>query len=465
VAKKDPPRPAGDPLAEATVIAAHKPTLGNPKIDVEALRRQVDKDPRRMWQQAVDWTVTDPGLVVATAEFLMEFDEHGHAAEVLKAGLRKGLATDTWAHEALAIALQASGASPVEIERAAVSGIDLDPTNPNAYLKAAKAEADLKNHDVAVAFCRRAAEFGPDKPEPYANALAYAEHARDVKSDTAAWAAANLLHREWTADGINYQEQTKARLGVLSAKYRAAGQKAEALDRLLTEQTQRDLVIELVWQGAADLDLYVTEPSGSTCSATQKRTTGGGVLKADQLEQTDDPNVGGGRSEIYTAASAFSGTYKVMVKQAFGQASGQTATLKVWKFKGTPKESFDLISVDLRSPKSVEIKLAGGSRSELAVVTAELNEFRQETTGAPLAAGFGGGFGSVATSPAELPAVAAARETREAGIGAGAADIRAVYRLNPDRRTYRVEVNPVFQSAAGRPMSLPKVPLLPGAEK
>ena len=39
------------------------------------------------------------------------------------------------------------------------------------------------------------------------------------------------------------------------------------------------------------------------------------MLKGDVLEQQDDD-----RSEVYTAASAFSGTYKVTVKQAFGQA-------------------------------------------------------------------------------------------------------------------------------------------------
>src|SRR4029079_12225952 len=103
-------------------------------------------DPRRMWSDAIDWTVTDPGLIVATAEFLMEMDEYKHAAEVLKGSLRKGLTTDAWAHESLAVALESAGAAPEDVERAAVSGIDLDPADAKAYLKAAKAEAQLKNN-------------------------------------------------------------------------------------------------------------------------------------------------------------------------------------------------------------------------------------------------------------------------------------------------------------------------------
>jgi len=260
-------------------------------------------------------------------------------------------------------------------------------------------------------------------------------------------------------------------------KYEAAGQKADALKRALAEQTHRDLVIELVWQGMADLDLVVTEPSGGTCSATQKRTTGGGVLKADRLGQVEEKDADAGdRSEVYTAAMAFSGTYKVSVKRAFGQPIGGTAAVKVTKFKGTPNETHDLITIDVRNPKPVEIKLDGGNRRELAVVTEEANDFRTETTGAAAPAkgfdGFSGGVGpagSVQSAGVEgngpaLPVVVASREQVLPGLG-GTADIRASYKLNPDRKTFSVTVNPVFATTSGKELTLPKVPLLPGAEK
>jgi len=320
-------------------------------------------------------------------------------------------------------------------------------------------------------FCKRAAKCSPNDPTPYANALAYAEFATDLKSDAVMWAADNLLKRDWnnTSDGIDYHKQTTALLPKLEAKLKAKGENTANLAKVITEQNQRDLVIELLWQGNADLDLVVAEPTGSVCSATNKRTTGGGVLKGDILEQNND------RSEIYAAASAFSGVYKVSVKQAFGKPIGGTATIKITKFKGTPQEAVDLQVVQLVGGKPIEITLDNGSRTAMADVAEEVDSLalRSESTGAALTSGpsgLGGGFGaagSVMSAPAVgsgtggLPVVTAATEKTERGIGG--ADIRAVYKLNPDRKSYSVTVNPVFGGKGD--IAMPKVPLLPGGEE
>jgi len=445
-----------------------KPTMNDTNVDAVALKNKLSVDPKRMWSEAIDWTVTDPGLIVASAEFLMDMGGYDVAVEILKGGMRKGLTTDAWAHEALAIALQMSQGDPVEAERAALSAIDLDPTDPNAYIKAAKVEADLKNYDQAIAFCKRAAEFDPDKPLAYANTLAYAELATDVRTDAVVWAANNLLKRDWNALDINYHKQVNERLPKLIKKFETSGQKTDAIRLTLAEQTQRDLVIELLWQGSADLDLIVAEPSGSICSATQKRTTGGGVLKGDLIDQLD-----GGRSEVYTAAMAFGGTYKVSVKKVMGRPLGDSATIKVTKFKGTPKESFDLIAVNLKDGKPVEIELKGGSRTELATILEE-NEYRENTTAAPLTSnvsGLGGGFSTAgnlmsaqltSASPQGIPVVNTTSETRMPGIGSSAADLRASMKINPDRKSYTFQVNPVF--GTGKDVTMPRVPLLPGGE-
>jgi len=473
VAVVGPPEPPTVIAARGGLVAGAgaangRPTLVNPKIDFIALKKQLSDDPKQSWSQAIDWTVTDPGLIVATAEFLMEMDEFKHAVEVIKGGLRKGITTDDWAHESLAIALQASQASPAEVERAAVSGIDIDPTNPQAYLKAAKAEADLKNHGQAVAFCKRAADFAPDQPMAYANALAYAESASELKTDAVIWAANNLLKRDWNSiDGIDYHKQAKDRMQKVIGKATAAGQKADDVKKALAEQTQRDIVIELLWQGAADLDLTVAEPGGSICSSTQKRTTGGGVLKADLLDQKD-----GGRSEVYTASSALKGSYKVSVKQAFGKPIGGTATLHIIKFQGTAKQSEDLITVNLNDPKTIEITLATGSRTELAQISQDADDSRAGTTGAALStgvSGLGGGFGSAAAGPTttsngpNLPVVSASTESRLRGIGSGAADLRASVKVNADRQSMSFHVTPVF--GTGRPVTMPRVPLIPGGDE
>ena len=297
----------------------------------------------------------------------------------------------------------------------------------------------------------------------------YAEFATDVKSDAVMWAADNLLKRDWsTTDGIDYHKQTNDRLPKLEAKLKAAGRDTAPLAKAIAEQTQRDLVIELLWQGNADLDLIVAEPTGSVCAATAKRTTGGGVLKADILEQSGD------RSEVYTAASAFTGTYAVTVKPAFGKAIGGKATVKVTKFKGTPREAVDLFEVPLVGAAPLFVKLDGGTRTTLAEVAEEVvsASLRADTTGAALpTSGFAGGFGTAGSATAAptataggpaVPVVSAPTEMRMPGISTNAADIRATYKLNPDRKTYSVTVNPVFSGKGD--IAMPKVPLLPGGE-
>ena len=53
---------------------------------------------------------------------------------------------------------------------------------------------------------------------------------------------------------------------------------AAKLKGAVERQLQRDLVIKLSWQGDADLDLKVKEPTGSVCWVLNRQTIGGGTL-------------------------------------------------------------------------------------------------------------------------------------------------------------------------------------------
>src|SRR5581483_7585798 len=102
-------------------------------------------------------------------------------------------------------------------------------------------------------------------------------------------------------------------------------------------------------------------------------------------------------------AMAFKGTYVVTVRKMLGRPVGDKATIEVTRFKGTPKEPHDLITIDLANPRPVEIRLDGGSRTELATVSDDDDlSARLATTGATLStgpSGLGGGFGSLANGP------------------------------------------------------------------
>ncbi|MFO0850478.1 MAG: hypothetical protein U0871_18260 [Gemmataceae bacterium] len=457
---------AGGPGLKRDGQFAGKPAGGgadqaDARAAAAAMAKRTDVDPAKVWNQAFGTTVTKPELVADAADILFELKEFKHAAEAIKAGLRHGRVTGGWAQDALAVALQADGAAGPEVERVALSGVDLEPADPKAYLKAAKAERDLGRYDVALAYCQRAAALEPNSPAAYVEALGVTDRAKDVTADVAQWALAELLNRDWPTDGADYHVVAKDRAARLATKYTAAGNR-DAAARLQAvvnagASKTRDLVIELLWQGQADLDLAVTEPSGAVCSATHRRTTGGGVLKADILEQQDD-----NRSEVYTAASGFSGTYLVAVKVGLGKAVGNTARVKVTRFQGTPKESVELVSVDLTRPTPITVALDGGSRTDLATVPVEVSEARLETTLAPMdQSGPSGGTSARAASRPALSVAQPTIETKVPGIAAGQPGLRIEQKLSADRKKLEMSANPVFTGPA-KDIPLPKLGLLPG---
>ncbi len=463
----------GNVARDKNAVAAGGPgkddRLKNLNADARAMLKGIDQnDPTRMWQQALERSnVTDPGLVVACADFLMEVDKPDHVAEVLKTGIRTGLTTDQWTHSALAVALRESKASPAEIQRVAMSEVDFDPSEAKGYLSAAKVASDNGQTSQALAYCKKAAGLEPNLPAAYANALVYAGKAGDVQSDTIHWATANLLGRDWANDDTDYHAQTKTRLAGIVEKFQKAGQseQVERFQKLLDQEKKRDLIIALRWQGEADLDLFVSEPSGATASATHKRTVGGGVLKCDVLEEKDN------RSEVYTAAQALSGTYKIAVKKALGRTIGNTVQVFVTKHQGTDKESHEFFTLDMTDPKGVEISFLDGTRTDLAVLpTDDAPENRQTTTAAATTThkGFGGGASAGGTTSAfgqtktNLPVVVQPLETRLAGVSASAPSMRAVADVTPDRKSVKLTVNPIFSGIA-HDIAMPKVSLLPGA--
>ncbi len=438
----------------------------DPKARVMEFAKAHGQDPDKLWNATFEKAITDPDLVIDAAEILFDMKEYAHATEALKAALRKGRTASGWAHEALAISLQAGQAAPAEVERASLSAIDLEPGDPKAYLRAARAESDLGHHEVALAFCQRASYLEPNLPTPYANALVYAEKANDVKSDVVNWASTNLLRRDWPADGLDYHREAKQSVEKIVQKLATQGRKDEAdkLAAVAGQETTRDIVVELLWQGKrSDLDLFVTEPSGAVCSATQKRTTGGGVMRSDILEQDED------RAETYTAASAFTGTYSIDVKPALGRAIGNRATVRVTKHGGTDRQSVEVYSVDLASPKPIQVRLDAGSRTQLALVSVEPTTTQLETTRAPATesgttAGVGNPSDAATAQPAgraNIPLVTQTLEGRLPNIVDGLPGLRFETKYSPDRQAMVVAANPVFTGPA-KDIPLPKTTLLPG---
>src|SRR5207247_10791015 len=115
----------------------------------------------KAWNEALAKGGIDPSLIIATADFLFETGNYKHAAEFLKANLRYGIVVRPWVYEALAVALEAAN-EPDGARRARLSAVSLDPTDAHGFLQAARALADDKQYDRALAFCRQAALLEPN---------------------------------------------------------------------------------------------------------------------------------------------------------------------------------------------------------------------------------------------------------------------------------------------------------------
>jgi hypothetical protein len=335
----------------------------DPKIQVAgAGDERPDLDPRKVWQDALAKGVNNKGLIIATADFLVLANKFDHAVEFLKANLRQGIVVEPWVYKSLAIALRLSGGSAEDIERAEVSTADMEPKNSTGYLEAATALAQDEKYGLALAFCRQAALLEPGASHAYEEALGYAELARDPKAMQ--WAADNLLQRDWPVENKQLHDRALQKIDALVKLLGDQGRKDEA-DKLTSAVAmggKRDLVIKLNWQGDADLDLHVIEPTGSLCSPLHRQTIGGGVLIGDSLADMT--------SETYLAAEGFTGEYEVEIEKVWGHPLNNKAQLKIISHQGTPEEREQLLTVVLKSRHSerIKVKLEDGHRTEAAYV-------------------------------------------------------------------------------------------------
>jgi hypothetical protein len=324
------------------------------KIDPELAKG----DPKVIWQRALALGVDDPGLIIATSDWLAMGREWTHAAEFLKANLRQGIVVKPWVYEALALALKESKASPAEVERAETSVAALEPLDAQGFLKAAQAMGDQGRLDRALAFCRQAALLEPNVPHAYADALVYAEKSKDA--DAVAWAAGNLARRDWPVKNQEYQLKAKDSVAKMSSKLTRAAD-LERLKAAMERNQQRDLAIKLSWSGTdGALSLKVKDPTGSVCSFLNRQTIGGGTLIGGTLDQE--------RGETYIAAEAFPGEYTITVDRVWGRPLGDKAQVEITRYKGTPREHTRVETIDFRLGNSVTFNLDNGRRTAAADV-------------------------------------------------------------------------------------------------
>jgi hypothetical protein len=297
----------------------------------------------------------------ATAADLGRQGRFDRAADLISAAIACGRA-EPWMYEGLALALEAAGRPRDEAERALLSTADF-ASSPVDLLALANYLARFGSPRRAIRLCKQVAMVDPGNREAYALAMTLAAR----EQDTAAlfWACPGVLAHEWPAD----QKEIFTRAARLAKStidsLEKAGKTDEAkyfrfaVDRALV----RDIELELSWNGDADVDLIVEEPPGTVCSLAAPRSTSGGTLLADSDAAADRGNAT--HRERYVAAEAFPGTYRVLVRRAWGKVAADTVTATVVLYRGTEHEQRLKRQLTVRADDAfVTVELPAGRRRE-----------------------------------------------------------------------------------------------------
>ncbi len=467
-------RRGGEAIAKAAPGKVNPAPVQVAKAPGKVPAKQEEIDPAKVWQEALAKENVEPGLVIATADFLFEAGKFAHAAEFLKANLRQGVVVRPWVYEALATALEASGGDKDEIRRARLSAVALDPEDAQGFLQAARAMSEQKQYDRALAFCRQAALLEPNLPQAYEEALTLAELSKDAGAME--WAAGKLISQDWPTDNVVLHRSAELRLQGLAGKLQSErrGTEADRLKDALQRLNRRDLVIKLRWDCGtepSEVEMTIKEPGGSVCSLEQKQTPGGGTLISTGVLAKEP-------TTTYTAAEAFAGAYEIAVRRAWGQPLGGRARLEITLHKGTPQESRRLEIVHLDQAGKVKIELKDGRRTAVATVpppgaqpapreatrTAKggsaMSKLRQLAAGDLSEASMprGGTFTPGTSAPAAPPAPSRSAQPEtlfQGGLGSsasGGVNLTAQVQVSRDRRELELRMEPIFQSVGnGRP--------------
>ena len=297
----------------------------------------------------------------ATAAELGRQGRFDRAVDLLSAAIACGRA-EPWMYEALAVAMEAAGEPREDVERALLSTAEFAST-PGDLLAIANYLARFGSSSRAIRLCKQVTNLDPANREAYALAMTLAARSDDLA--TLRWACPGVLAHEWPADQREIFTRAARLAKTTVESLEQAGRMDDAaefrgaVDRALV----RDIEFELSWNGDADIDLIVEEPPGTVCSLSSPRSSSGGTLLADSDAPADPANAT--HRERYVAAEAFPGTYRILVRRAWGKVAADTVTATVILHRGTDREQRLKRQLAVRADDAfVSIELPEGRRQE-----------------------------------------------------------------------------------------------------
>lgn len=321
------------------------------------------KDPAKFWNDYFSKRKPDPALVNDLIFNLHQSGKHEHVIAAIHAALINNQ-SQPWMYDVLALTMDIVGRPQSEIERVLLSRIDFSAADVPSMVYSAAYLTRFKAEKQALGLYQQAARLQPDRPEPYIMGLRLAEKLEDTEGIL--WAATGILTHVWVKDYEQWHEKAQNALANLEHSFRKAGRKAEAerVQAARRQALERDLKLELTWNGDGDLDLIVEEPKGTVCSFEAPLTAGGGVLLNDGYGPKQ-----ANCHEEYLCAHGFPGTYVVRVRYVSGKIVGQRARLKVTRYQGSDHRVEQSMIVPLiKEDRVIRIDLDKGRRNQKSKV-------------------------------------------------------------------------------------------------
>jgi tetratricopeptide (TPR) repeat protein len=339
-----PSDPAADISLRRAPVAETAKTAGTAKAAAVAVQVDESVSPDTFWNQYFGQQ-REPAVIRQTARELMGKKKFDQVIAMIESALRHGQ-SQSWMYESLGIAMELGGRSKADIERAVMSAADLS-TTPDELLYISEYLARIGLDRRSYQLCQEVIKQQPLRHEAYALGLKEAQRCDDLAGIE--WATVGILGQAWPKDEQAIQATaTHVSLATLE-RLEKEGRKDErdAYRQKLQAAGIRDCVVQVAWTGDADVDIEVTEPSGTVCSAASPRTAGGGVSLGDSYASSKPDSASAVMSESYICPEGFAGTYHLRIHRVWGEVTAGKVTVDVYTHVGTDEMQHERQQIDL----------------------------------------------------------------------------------------------------------------------
>ena len=343
--------------------ALDKTTQKSPEPEAGAsIARRIIAQPDviKAWDHILSQESLTNNQIADAVAYLHDKKHYEAAVEGLQSAIRNDRSAP-WIYDVLALEMKLAGRPSKDIARVLESRIDFSTSDVQQLLITAALLSRFEAWNESIAICREATELNPEIPQVWLLGRSVADKSKQV--DAQVFFRCGILTYDWGTDFESHHEEARKVVEELCVELENKNLKeqAESFRKQLVEASTRDLVVNLVWVGEADLDLAVVEPSGEKCSRKQKLTSNRGRLVR---EDSPGDSATAKHRETYVCQTALSGEYELRVQFVLGKAVSGTAVLEIIQHAGTGSEKRVSRTVSLGKDDAIaKVTLEGGRKT------------------------------------------------------------------------------------------------------